>query len=371
MNVTITLDVIGSNTGNFNLYEDNDLFTTAIATNITPTQLSSGYLISGVNNASTTIRALSLGTCGNYEDISINAGDTTPEHTADLNWTLANKMYGVFNGKNDAIFFETSQNEPWTTVTTDNGSTATSLDKASIFSSTTSFIGAIYNGSDFFVLTSDKKIYKITNYSSGLSLATFTLITTLTTTYTPLLLGYAFINNTYYVATGDGVFRSTDNINYTLVNNNTLFFQCILTNYGSDIYAASYNKIYHSADNGINWSLLYTLPTSQINTFYVESSQKMLYNDGTSWFYSTNGGTSFTQNNMSSIPYFGEKMIKYNELYYFSGQNFLYSTLDPYAATVASSTVVAAASYNQYLHVNRSKLFLSGSGINTYTISNT
>ena len=63
MTVLITLTTAGSNTGPFNIYSDQDGYTTAFATNISRGQLLSGYSSNAVPDGTVEVLVKSTGTC--------------------------------------------------------------------------------------------------------------------------------------------------------------------------------------------------------------------------------------------------------------------------------------------------------------------
>ena len=61
MNATITLNLIGTNTGSFNIHQNSDSYTTAVATNVSSSSLLSGYSAT-LDSSTTTVRVSSTGT---------------------------------------------------------------------------------------------------------------------------------------------------------------------------------------------------------------------------------------------------------------------------------------------------------------------
>jgi hypothetical protein len=70
MIVLITLTVAGADTGPFNLYSDVDGFSSAFATNIDKADLLAGYTSYVVPDGTTDIRAMSMGICTNYSELT-------------------------------------------------------------------------------------------------------------------------------------------------------------------------------------------------------------------------------------------------------------------------------------------------------------
>lgn len=67
----ITLNIAGTDTGNFNLYSNIGGYVSAFAVNITRLQLLAGYVTDAIPNGTTIIRILSVGSCTNYIDIIV------------------------------------------------------------------------------------------------------------------------------------------------------------------------------------------------------------------------------------------------------------------------------------------------------------
>ena len=67
----ITLNIAGTDTGNFNLYSNADVYSSAFAVNITRVQLLAGYVTDAIPNGTTIIRIRSIGVCQNSIDIVV------------------------------------------------------------------------------------------------------------------------------------------------------------------------------------------------------------------------------------------------------------------------------------------------------------
>jgi hypothetical protein len=80
MQVTISATSIGGNAGPFAIYQNFDSYVTPVATGITRSQILSGYVVT-VNDATTTVRLISSGTCTNSTDISVIYPSPTPTPT--------------------------------------------------------------------------------------------------------------------------------------------------------------------------------------------------------------------------------------------------------------------------------------------------
>lgn len=71
MNVLITLTVVGTDAGPFNLFSDVDGYTSAFDVGVTKAALEAGYTTSLVPDSTTIIRVMSVGICTNYIDLQI------------------------------------------------------------------------------------------------------------------------------------------------------------------------------------------------------------------------------------------------------------------------------------------------------------
>jgi len=77
MNVFLTITA-GVDTGPFDIYTNDDNFTTPIQTGITKVQLVAGYLCTGVTNNATIIRVKSVGYCTSFVNANIVYPTPTP-----------------------------------------------------------------------------------------------------------------------------------------------------------------------------------------------------------------------------------------------------------------------------------------------------
>lgn len=80
MQVTISATSIGGNAGPFNIYQNFDSYGTPVATSVSRASILAGYVVT-VNDATTTIRLTSTGTCTNSTDISVIYPSPTPTPT--------------------------------------------------------------------------------------------------------------------------------------------------------------------------------------------------------------------------------------------------------------------------------------------------
>ena len=82
MTVLIQLTSAGTDSGPFNLYSDADGYTVAFASSIAKSVLLAGYTSVVVPAGTTIIRVMSIGTCTNYTDITIQIPGTTTTTTS-------------------------------------------------------------------------------------------------------------------------------------------------------------------------------------------------------------------------------------------------------------------------------------------------
>ena len=80
MQITISATSIGGNAGPFSIYQSFDTYVTPVATSISRASILSGYVVT-VNDATTTVRLISSGTCTNSTDISVIYPSPTPTPT--------------------------------------------------------------------------------------------------------------------------------------------------------------------------------------------------------------------------------------------------------------------------------------------------
>ena len=80
MQVTISATSIGGNAGPFDIYQNFDTYTTPVATGVSRASILAGY-VATINDATTTVRLTSSGTCTNSTDISVISPSPTPSVT--------------------------------------------------------------------------------------------------------------------------------------------------------------------------------------------------------------------------------------------------------------------------------------------------
>jgi hypothetical protein len=108
MQVTISATSIGGNAGPFAIYQNFDSYVTPVATGITRSQILSGYVVT-VNDATTTVRLISSGTCTNSTDISVIYPSPTPTVTPSAT-PVANIIYWSFSQTQSGVSFSITKN---------------------------------------------------------------------------------------------------------------------------------------------------------------------------------------------------------------------------------------------------------------------
>ena len=93
MQVTISATSIGGNAGPFAIYQSFDSYVTPVATGVTRSQILAGYGVT-VNDATTTVRLISSGTCTNTTNISVIFPSPTPTPSPSA---VANIMYWSYS----------------------------------------------------------------------------------------------------------------------------------------------------------------------------------------------------------------------------------------------------------------------------------
>jgi len=364
MNATITLDLIGTNTGSFNIYQNSDSYATAVATGVSSSSLLSGYSAT-LDSSTTTVRVYSTGTCTNYKDIPVNFGDTTPTFTyagiknLDSSTDLRDTNI-VHDG--DQTIFATSASTSKVFVSSNLGTSWTEVTSSMPSSH---FASKIYNPADgyFYFMgyggAQQKYNGTFSSHTNNISLPG-----------NESIWGYFYHNNAYYVVTTSSLLRSTDNVNYSTVFNLTYsagkFLLDHLKGYGNTVYFSTGREIAKSTDNGLNWSSLYSVNTANaVDNIYVENANKVLYrNQSASRFYYTTDGSTFYQggyrtalsgnlNNASAI-------VKYGPTYIYADNNYnlVWSTSDPFSNTtpivnnISSSVQINTPSSSAQLRTN-------------------
>jgi hypothetical protein len=110
MQVTISATIIGGNAGPFNIYQDFDSYVTPVATSVSRASILAGYVVT-VNDATTTVRLISSGTCTNSTDISVIYPSPTPTPTVTPSATpVANIVYYSFVRTNTGTSFAIYKN---------------------------------------------------------------------------------------------------------------------------------------------------------------------------------------------------------------------------------------------------------------------
>jgi len=110
MQITISATSIGGNAGPFAIYQNFDAYVTPVDTGITRTQILAGYVVT-VNDATTTVRLISSGTCTNSTDISVIYPSPTPTPTVTPSATpVANIIYWSFSQTQSGVSFSITKN---------------------------------------------------------------------------------------------------------------------------------------------------------------------------------------------------------------------------------------------------------------------
>ena len=380
MNATITLDLIGTNTGSFNIYQNSDSYATAVATGVSSSSLLSGYSAT-LDSSTTAVRVYSTGTCTNYKDIPVNFGDTTPTFTyrglqtlnsatglSDTNIVHDGDQTVIASANNVGVYRSTNLGTSWTDVTSSMPTNYFSMQLYNPADDYFYFMG--YGGAQ----TKYQNGGTFSSHSNNISLPGGETIW-----------GYFYHNNAYYVVTTSSLLRSTDNVNYSTVFNLTYgsykFLLDHLKGYGNTVYFSTGKEIVKSTDNGLNWSSLYSVNTADaVDNIYVENANKVLYRDegAQRFYYTTNGSTFFlggyrtapsgNLNNASAI-------VKYGPTYIYADNNYnlVWSTSDPFSNTtptvnnISSSVQINTPSNAAALRTNvfhaaivGKKLFYSG-----------
>ena len=126
MQVTISATSIGGNAGPFDIYQNFDTYTTPVATGVSRASILAGYVVT-INDATTTVRLTSSGTCTNSTDISVVSPSPTPTPTATPSATpVANILYWQYSRADPAVgaVFTITQNSSTvvnTTAVSDSG----------------------------------------------------------------------------------------------------------------------------------------------------------------------------------------------------------------------------------------------------------
>lgn len=367
MNTTITLDVAGTAlTGTtFNIYQDVDLYASAVASNVSVAALQSGYAVT-LNDNTNTVRVLSNGACGNFKDIPVDRGDTSPSivnqytNTSYSPVTQARNIAG--NGKSE-IFISISNTVLYST---DNGDTFTSENwKAvgtTLYTLTNSGAYNVYvlhDGTNLYLywLSSTAvgggdyertlHVYRVTNYTSGFASATYTEVLSQTLGINISTYFMKYINNAYYLSVTEDssgkLLRTTDlSVDFRIVSSPDSVITSI-DNYGKTVFYTAYNSslsygggVYKSIDNGYNWTQIYD--NTNILHIDVESANRHTLLSSSTYKYTTDGGTTYS----SSVPIGGANpngvccfIKKYKSVYLLengTGTNRLYYIPNMYTA---------------------------------------
>ena len=394
MTATLTLDLIGTGAGAFSIFQNSDNYASAVATNVSSSSLLSGYSLT-LDNATTTVRVYSTGTCTNYKDISVNLGDTTPTFTyrgiQSLDTSTAPRDTNIATDGKETVVVSSGPGAGGKTIISSNSGTSwtdiTNNLSNSYYGTIIMFNPADGGGGAFYYAASDATINK--HYLNNLG--TFSTHTTdIALPGTDYVCGYFYHNNAYYIATNTELLRSTNNTNFTSVFTHTYgvnskFLLDHLKGYGNTVYFSTGREIAKSTDNGLNWTSLVSSNSTgnPIDNVYVENANKVIYRDDTSnaYKYSTNGGTSFSSSGF--VPAGGPSseastLIKYGPTYLHTaeyGTNYdrpAWTTTDPFSATSPTNNYIGTTQLNnpgstsQYrtnvynMKVLGKRLFLSG-----------
>jgi hypothetical protein len=404
MTGTLTLNIAGPDSGPFDIYQDSDNFTTAIATNVAGSTLTSGTSIS-LDAASKTVRVVSQGNCLNYKDIDINFGqDTSPSITVATDTLIESietkSIRLATDGKNflwapyadNKIMYSNNNGDSWT---------------QSVINSISKKYPIYDQSSIWYIRDNSTAVFEITSSSFGNTTAHHT---------TDIVLGsgegfrnYFWHNNYYYIATDLRLLRSSNNINFDAVINYPADrgfgdgSQKQLVGYGNTLYHSSPHgkELYKSTDNGRNWSLLRTSSTSYRYAYlYIEDANKIMYagvaGNDTPWTYSTDGGATWGTSWITPAQdgTLGDSLsagiYKYNDIYYYleysastnDADRLSYTADSPFSATGTKidsvPSVYLGRAANNYtslalMHLNRGRMHLLGNftPTATTTVSNT
>jgi len=349
MNATITLNLIGTNTGSFNIHQNSDSYTTAVATNVSSSSLLSGYSAT-LDSSTTTVRVSSTGTCTNYKDISVNFGDTTPTFTytgiQSLDSSTGLRDTNIVHD-GDQTVFATSASSTQVYASSNLGTSWTNVTSSM---PTNYFASKIYNPADgyfYFMGYSGAQVKYNGTFSSHSN--------NITLPGGENIWGYFYHNNAYYVVTTSSLLRSTDNTNYSTVFNLTYssykFLLDHLKGYGNTVYFSTGKEIVKSTDNGLNWSSLYSTNTPDaVDNIYVENANKVLYRDegAQRFYYTTNGSTFFSggfRTPTSGILNNASTIIKYGPTYIYNdnSNNLVWTTSDPFSNTTPTVNNVSSS----------------------------
>lgn len=332
MEVQIQLQISGDNISSYDIYQDSDNFSTKLAT-ATSTDLLNGISLI-CDNLTTTIRVVSVGSCGTQRDIPINFNDTTPSVTLqDDNLVDASSNYSnmASDGKGN-VFLVTNTGFK---ISTNNGVSFSNI--PSSFFTTDEYRFVIWDNDSFKILSRDGQLIQCSyNGSTWEIFGTYSISPITDTIY-----DFYFYNNFYYIKTSNQLFRAPANENYQSVlafeNNLNAVANNSMDSYGDVIVvSASGNGFYKSTDNGLNWTKIYDNPGGFCGTVYVESETKFMIQQASSiastdnsWLFTLNGGSNWSVSwlepvryarlTVPSSPYcFSTSIIKVGPIYYYN-----------------------------------------------------
>ena len=374
MTVNLQLQISGGNIDTYNIYQNSDLYVTAVATNVTVAELQSGYQLT-LDNTSTFIRLVANGTCGTYTDISINFSDPTPSIVYNGIAGFSSSNFGtekssiVTDGINKVLatssgFWNTSDNNGSTWVTHGSNEAGYPIcDK---------------NG-DFFMLR-NTTMYKVINWGGTTSREVFVYNNPFEAG--EVTVNYYYFNGLYYIRTNISLYRSSNNVDFTKVlsfSSNILSSQFGFIGYGNVIYLTTGSNLYKSIDDGLNWVLMQS--SGSFTNLYVESENNVLVLDANSsvWKFSTDGGQTFSNSWLPTINA-GNKsnvVVKSAGLYYYqSGLNcgsIKHTTTSPFSITdefnanytISGTSILTTAGFpvnpsGLSISISNNKLFFIG-----------
>lgn len=389
MLATIQLDVIGTNipsSATFNLYSDNDGFTTVI-TSKTHSELINGTTAT-IPDPSTTIRLSPNSGCGNYIDITLDTGDLSPSFDKINDWQAPGFLRSIVGdgmSKMHTLAFSSvihpTPNKNIIQTSTNNGDSfdfgvQIPSNAANDTYGENSFL--LYNGENFFYICIDSlgsdtlNIYRVDSATSFTKIHSQTLPPSIQNMY-----GAWYINNNYYVSTNLGTYRSLSLFeDFTLVLNSISLRD--IDNYGTHIYGVdSSSNVHKSTDNGLNW-VSSNFSSDSLIKIFVESYDKhiILTNRvGGYYWYSTNGGVNYTLVYNSYTTFLqSDFFTKHNSIYPFKANAKLLYTTNPYTPTPTFTEISPLPTNNQSpeyqsYHLQRTNLsFYDASNLHTYEI---
>lgn len=333
MTVNVQLQVSGDNISTYDIYQNTDDFSVALATGVTVAELQNNYSITA-NNSASVIRFVPDAACGNYKDVFINFNDTTPSitlvvnHFPESNTNEIDAVSMATNNKGEifAMFRED------TYISINNGTSWQTNTSYNAGNNTPAKIVCV-NDNEFRVMKQNGEYFRWLNAGGW-----YATNSGMSHNITGTILDFHIHNGIYYARTENSIYRSEDGSTFISVLDYfslpTVDINNSIAGYGNTLYATTYEALFKSVDNGLNWvEIANHAQYDWFSSLYVESETSFLVSTTniptTQWLWSQDGGDTLNNSwvpDASGYESRSNSLIKIGDVYYFNNSSGLNKT---------------------------------------------